>query len=69
MYRVTTHRNIWLKSSYSSGNGQCVEATLQGGATQTRDSKDTHGATIAFSKATWTQFISRIRGSHLPGIY
>jgi hypothetical protein len=48
----------WIKSSYSSGQGNCVEAgTLPDGGVAVRDSKD-HGAgpVLGFTRAEWDAF-------------
>lgn len=49
---------VWFKSSYSSGNGQCVEAarTADGGMA-VRDSKDPSGGTLQFTGAEWDAFL------------
>ncbi|MEU7164323.1 DUF397 domain-containing protein [Streptomyces morookaense] len=48
---------IWQKSSYSSGNGQCVEIAFQHGVVATRDSKDIRRSTIAVDANAWAAFI------------
>jgi uncharacterized protein DUF397 len=48
---------IWRKSSYSQGNGNCVEiAFLDTGAVAVRDSKDPNGPALLFTAAEWDAF-------------
>ncbi|WP_327355797.1 DUF397 domain-containing protein [Streptomyces sp. NBC_01304] len=48
----------FAKSSYSSGNGECVEvATNLPGSVAVRDSKQPRGATLRFSTAAWHSFL------------
>lgn len=47
----------WRKSSYSNGNGQCVEvAFLDQGGVAVRDSKDPNGPALLFTAAEWDAF-------------
>jgi hypothetical protein len=63
---MTQHRDlsdaVWRKSSYSSGNGQCVEiATLPDSTRAVRDSKDPDGPVLRFTEAEWTAFLAGAR--------
>jgi hypothetical protein len=53
----------WFKSSYSSNDGpECVEIAIAPAATvHVRDSKDTQRAQLAFTGASWTEFVSSVR--------
>ncbi len=52
----------WFKSSYSSGNGQCVEcALLPGGGMAVRDTKDRAGVTLAFGPDEWRRFAATVK--------
>ena len=54
----------WFKSSYSSGNGQCVEcARTPAGGMAVRDSKHPAGRPLAFSRAAWEHFTATIKNS------
>ncbi|MFF2846829.1 DUF397 domain-containing protein [Streptomyces sp. NPDC058001] len=57
--------DTWVKSSYSTGNGACVEVKspiLQ--AIAVRDSKVTEGPEIAFAPDSWNSFVDEVgRGS------
>ena len=54
-----TENLVWVKSSYSGNNGNCVEvASLPGGGRAVRDSKDKSGPVLAFSVSEWRAFIS-----------
>ena len=47
----------WSKSSYSQGNGNCVEVTfLDGGGVAVRDSKDPSGPALLFTAGEWDAF-------------
>ncbi|WP_431042515.1 DUF397 domain-containing protein [Streptomyces sp. P1-3] len=50
----------WRKSSYSSGDGQCVEIAFLGEAVATRDSKDPQGPALVFSADGWSSFVSAV---------
>lgn len=53
----------WFKSSYSGNDGpDCVEVAIAPASTHTtvhvRDSKDRDGARLAFTGASWAEFVS-----------
>lgn len=51
----------WRTSTYSSGNGgQCVEVAGDG-SILVRDTKDRHGAVLAFSAEVWAKFTASLR--------
>ncbi|HEY3953686.1 MAG TPA: DUF397 domain-containing protein [Streptosporangiaceae bacterium] len=51
----------WRKSSYSGANGgQCVEVSARG-LIFVRDSKNPHGAVLAFTPETWRRFAGQIK--------
>ncbi|ETA03176.1 hypothetical protein CcI6DRAFT_01331 [Frankia sp. CcI6] len=49
---------VWRKSSYSGGNGQCVEvAFLDAGLVAVRDSKNQGGPVLIFTPGEWDAFL------------
>ncbi|EST39473.1 hypothetical protein N566_01775 [Streptomycetaceae bacterium MP113-05] len=53
----------WIKSSYSGGNGACVEvASPTPEAVGVRDSKVADGPRLSFRPETWSGFVSAVRG-------
>lgn len=61
-------RALWLKSSYSSANSQCVEVaavTRPGLAVEhvvaIRDSKNPHGPKLIVTPAQWRAFTAAVR--------
>jgi Domain of unknown function (DUF397) len=52
----------WRKSSYSGGEGNCVEvATNMPGVVAVRDSKNPSGPMLTFSADAWRRFVDDIR--------
>ncbi|MFD8596460.1 DUF397 domain-containing protein [Kitasatospora sp. NPDC059646] len=52
-----TETLTWRKSSYSGGNGACVEIAVPGSASiAVRDSKDPQGPQLRFSRESWAAF-------------
>ncbi|MFE7973565.1 DUF397 domain-containing protein [Streptomyces shenzhenensis] len=52
----------WTKSSYSAGNGACVE--VKSPATEglaVRDSKVSEGPTLAFPTDAWNAFVASVK--------
>ena len=50
----------WFKSSYSSGNGACVEcAHTPDGGIAVRDSKHPSTVALSFSREAWHEFLAR----------
>ncbi|MGI8312432.1 DUF397 domain-containing protein [Saccharopolyspora hattusasensis] len=49
----------WIKSSYTSANGNCVELTTTLDAI--RDSKDPHGPTLAVDVSTFVRAVQQGR--------
>ncbi|MGP3949251.1 DUF397 domain-containing protein [Streptomyces sp. 7N604] len=53
--------DTWIKSSYSGGNGACVEVKSPAPLTvAVRDSKDPEGPSLAFSPESWTAFVTEV---------
>ena len=51
----------WFTSSYSSGNGQCVEtARLPQGGMAVRDTKNRIGGALSFNAEAWRSFLAEI---------
>ncbi|MFE7129952.1 DUF397 domain-containing protein [Streptomyces sp. NPDC057638] len=54
--------DMWTKSSYSGGNGACVEVRSPDvQEIAVRDSKNPAGPSIAFLPGVWTAFVSEVR--------
>jgi hypothetical protein len=54
--------DIWTKSSYSTGNGACVEVKSPiVEAMAVRDSKVPQGPTLAFPADTWNAFVASVK--------
>ncbi|MFH9398969.1 DUF397 domain-containing protein [Streptomyces sp. NPDC017638] len=52
----------WMKSSYSGGNGACVEVKSPAGAElAVRDSKDIEGPVLAFPADAWNAFVASVK--------
>ncbi|RKT18533.1 uncharacterized protein DUF397 [Streptomyces sp. 1114.5] len=65
--RDQSHETIWRKSTYSNGDGDCVE--VADGITDivpVRDSKDPSGPALAFTPEAWKSFIAAIRCDDFP---
>jgi hypothetical protein len=59
---VDVSRAAWRKSSWSGGNGNCVEiAGNLPGVVTVRDSKDPAGPMLAFSPAEWRAFAAAVK--------
>jgi Domain of unknown function (DUF397) len=59
----TDHSELcWIKSSASFANGDCVEvASFDDGQIGVRDSKDTTGPVLRFTRSEWRAFITGAR--------
>lgn len=56
----------WIKSSYSGGNGACVEVKSPAPAlVAVRDSKDPDGPSLAFAPEAWSAFVAAVTGDSL----
>ncbi|MEU1009036.1 DUF397 domain-containing protein [Streptomyces sp. NPDC005890] len=52
----------WMKSSYSAGNGACVEVKVPTAAElAVRDSKTPEGPVLAFPADAWNAFVSSVK--------
>ena len=53
--------DTWTKSSYSTGNGACVEVKSPLlAAMAVRDSKVPEGPTLAFPAHSWNSFVAEV---------
>lgn len=51
----------WTKSSYSTGNGACIEVKSPSAeAIAVRDSKVPEARSLAFAPTSWTAFVSGV---------
>ncbi len=51
----------WRKSSYSGGEGNCVEVADHGNRILVRDTKNRAGAMLRFSPAAWRRFAEKVK--------
>ncbi|GAA3723522.1 hypothetical protein HDA32_000687 [Spinactinospora alkalitolerans] len=56
---------LWRKSSYSGGNGDCVEVADLRPARGVRDSKHPDRAALFFGSAEWAAFVTAARARGL----
>ncbi|RKN38333.1 DUF397 domain-containing protein [Streptomyces hoynatensis] len=62
MNTVDLRNAQWFTSSYSNGNGECVEAARGvPGAVPVRDSKDDAGAVLTFTTHAWNTFLTTLK--------
>ena len=54
----------WRKSSYSVGDGACVEAYSSGHMVPVRDSTDVSGPTLFFDADSWASLTRIIKREH-----
>ena len=58
-------RALWRKSTYSGGNGSCVEIADLGAAVAVPDSKEPDGPKLVFAVEQWRSFTDSIKaGDH-----
>lgn len=58
---VDLTRAVWRTSSYSGGNGSCVEIADLGEHIAVRDSKDRQGPKLVFTRDEWREFIQELK--------
>lgn len=51
----------WVKSSYSSGDQNCVEIARRSDAVPVRDSKRPHGPALVLHVDTWIAFMNGLK--------
>ncbi|MFE6050534.1 DUF397 domain-containing protein [Kitasatospora sp. NPDC056446] len=57
----------WRKSSYSNGQGGCVEVDDSRPGT-VRDSKDPQGPALVFPAGTWQSFVTAVRSGEFGDV-
>jgi len=55
----------WFKSSYTSGQGNCVEVARLPDGAAVRDSKNRSGPVLRFSTEAWQAFLSAVKDGRL----
>ena len=56
---------LWRKSTYSGGNGSCIEIADLGTVAAVRDSKNRNGPKLIFAADEWRSFVDSVKaGRH-----
>lgn len=55
----------WKTSSYSTGNGACVEVAKTAGGAFFRDTKDRPRGAASVAPAAWTTFLTAVKAGAL----
>lgn len=50
----------WFKSTYSSGQGACIEVAALSNTIATRDSKDPNSPVLLFTRYGWRDFVGAV---------
>ncbi|WAL73476.1 DUF397 domain-containing protein [Kitasatospora sp. YST-16] len=65
MTHIDLPNTRWVKSSYSTDGGDCVEFAPEFAATHglvpVRDSKDPHGPALLFTETAFTAFVTAVK--------
>ncbi|MGA5816606.1 DUF397 domain-containing protein [Kitasatospora sp. NPDC094028] len=68
--RDRSHEATWRKSTYSNGDGDCVEVAAHSqGIVPVRDSKDPRGPVLDFTREAWQAFMAAIRAGEFPAAH
>lgn len=64
------HPEVWRKSSYSMGGGNCVEIAhrLDEKVVAVRDSKDRSGPVLTFPEHEWAAFVAAVRADQFGSL-
>jgi len=54
----------WVKSSFSTNNGVCVEVASVPSLILARDSKNADGPVLSFLPSSWAAFLTKVAGQH-----
>lgn len=68
MNRVDLPNAAWFKSSYSNGNGECVEVADCGAVVGVRDSKVSGGPVLTTATEGWRAFVTSVVAEELAPI-
>jgi hypothetical protein len=58
---------MWIKSSYSFANANCVEVQHEDSSVSVRDSKDPSGPVLTFTLDEWKAFTAGCRAGEFDG--
>ncbi|WP_328937694.1 DUF397 domain-containing protein [Streptomyces tauricus] len=58
----------WFRSSYSSGDNNCVESAHVPGIVPVRDSKNPEGPALRFQPDAWGAFLTLVKGEDSPAL-
>jgi hypothetical protein len=58
-----TNHGLWRKSSYSSGDVNCVEVAFRSAAVGVRDSKQPKASQLVVGATTFQSFVNHIKAS------
>ncbi len=58
-------RDNWRRSSYSGGQGNCVEVTPLRDGAAVRDSKDPEGPALRFTADAWRAFLAGVKSGQV----
>jgi hypothetical protein len=60
--------HTWKKSSYSGGNGDCVEVASLGDGVAVRDSKNPDGPRLYFTPSEWEAFRQGVKAGEFDDL-
>lgn len=57
-------RAEWRKATTSTGNGACIEVSVEPEVAKVRDSQDRSGPVMSVSQPVWRRFVLQIKSDH-----